>query len=139
MRAWIARILFMAGMLPALGFSQSWLDSLLTPEEAFRMSAYLAAPDRVVVHVQVAEGYALYRSRLEIVGTMGFDVSRVDIPRGHIEVDPELGEIEKLSGEFEIILVGRQVAAAPTVVVKSQGCSMEGVCLLPSKHALRFE
>jgi thiol:disulfide interchange protein len=136
MRAWIAWSVIVLLTIASPSKAQSWLESLLTPDEAFVMSAHVATPGRLVIRVRVADTYALYRERIEILSTDTFEVSHVDVPRGEVAVDPDLGEIEKLRGEFEITLFGRLAGSAPSVTVKSQGCADAGVCLVPTRRTL---
>jgi thiol:disulfide interchange protein DsbD len=47
-------------------------DDLLPVEQAFALTARLAAPDRIELRWEIAEGYYLYRHRLSVRDAQGF-------------------------------------------------------------------
>ncbi|MDP2180339.1 MAG: protein-disulfide reductase DsbD [Methylicorpusculum sp.] len=111
-------------------------DELLPPDEAFPFFATVAAPDRLELTWQIADGYYLYREKfqLEIIDTEGVKLGVFELPHGKPKFDEAFGEVETLYGELKLsIPLIRSSAAAQVIKLKAkfQGCADRGVCYPP--------
>ncbi len=128
------RALALAALILVAGSARgvSW-DDLLTPDQAFPMSLAREDAGRVRIAFEIADGYALYRNKLKVVGVVGFEVSSVELPAGERVVDPVLGELELYRGRVEFTVIGTAAPNAPIELdVTSQGCADVGVCFNPT-------
>lgn len=111
-------------------------EDLLPPEKAFAVSVE-RQPDHLLLQLNVADSYYVYRDRLsfttEPAGLLGSPV----LPEGKTKQDPFFGK--------QVIYLGPQLiklplhAGAPAsfkLMVKLQGCSTAGVCYPPYTHHL---
>jgi thiol:disulfide interchange protein DsbD len=140
------KLLFTLLAVLAGGFAVA-ADDFLPMEEAFRISAFATAPDRVEVVFQVHPGYYLYRSR------MGFKVpegqplalGNPDFPAGYMKKDEEglgLGDQEVFLKDLSVNLpVSRGSRDALTVPldVAYQGCAEAGLCYPPSTKTIQVK
>ncbi len=128
--------LLVAG-LPAHALEEG---ELLEPGKAFQMEAEATAPDRVEAHFDVAEGYYLYRDRIEF--SLAGDGARLDateLPPGHTKQDDLFGEVTILDGSFDagLALAGEDLAGrSVTLRAKYQGCAEAGVCYPPIEREI---
>lgn len=136
MRIWLGLgLLIAASMSRALG-----LEDLLGPEEAFPVSAHRASADAVVVSFEIADGYALYRSKLRVEGVEGFVVDAVRLPPGQRVDDPDFGVMELYRGRVEVVVSGHAWREGPVGLrVTSQGCADAGVCFNPITRIVTVE
>lgn len=107
----------------------AWPDDLLSPEVAFQVSAERTGPQRVRLAFDIAEGYAMYRSKFRVSGLDGFVVEEIVLPDGERVDDPYLGAVELYRGRVEIVVTGQGAQSSPVrLQVTSQGCADVGVC-----------
>ncbi len=130
-----------------VGGSAAVADDFLPMEEAFRISAFATAPDRIEVVYQVQPGYYLYRSR------MGFKVpegqplalGNPDFPAGYIKKDEEylgLGDQEVFLKDLSVNLPvsrGSRDALTVPLEVAFQGCAEAGLCYPPSTKTFQVK
>lgn len=123
-----------AGLLLSHGMARSagW-DDLLPADLAFPVVASRPDADHVRLSFDIADGYALYRGKLKVVGVAGFKVTSVQLPAGERVVDPYLGEIELYRGRVDVTVTGHAQESSPIELeVTSQGCADVGVCFNPT-------
>lgn len=128
MKIWLGALLLIAA---PMSYALGWGD-LLGPEAAFPVSAHRASADEVVVSFDIADGYALYRSKLRVEGIEGFVVDEVQLPPGERVEDPDFGVMELYRGRVDVVVSGHAWREGPVGLrVTSQGCADVGVCFNP--------
>ncbi|HEY8036712.1 MAG TPA: protein-disulfide reductase DsbD [Methylobacter sp.] len=111
-------------------------DELLQPDQAFEFFASLKDGRTLHVNWHIAEGYYLYREKvqLELINADGVTLGTYDIPRGEPKQDEAFGQVEtfhdKLDFDLPLIRSG-QAAQTITLQAKYQGCADRGVCYPP--------
>ena len=106
-------------------------DALLPPEEAFPASFDTVGDDVVIARWDTAEGYYLYRERLDF-RVDGNGITGYELPDGRKVDDPNFGEMEVYYGPLEVyIQLDRPVASGDTLTVDYQGCADTGLCYPP--------
>jgi Thiol:disulfide interchange protein len=110
-------------------------DEFLPPDEAFRLEAVAAGPDRVRLVWTIADGYYLYRSKLAVSSEAeNVQLGQLSLPAGKTKTDEYFGTQEVYYGELEATL---PVARAATealelpLAVTYQGCADAGLCYPP--------
>ncbi|WP_081077466.1 protein-disulfide reductase DsbD N-terminal domain-containing protein [Burkholderia cepacia] len=108
-------------------------SELLSPEEAFRVSARLVNAKTVELDYIIAPGYHLYRGRLAFVtDNAAVRVISVSVPPPESAFDAALGErTEFYAGRVTV----RVILSGPNVPVRltarGQGCAVGRVCYPP--------
>lgn len=110
---------------------------LLTPQQAFRLSAQLASQNEVVVKYDIAPGYYLYRDKLKFAaepGAVALGVPRT--PRPGVHEDEFFGRVEIYRGSIVIRVPVKLPAGTDrfTLIARSQGCADAGVCYTPQQQ-----
>ena len=115
-------------------------DDLLPIEEAFRLSAVAADRDRIEISFEVADGYYLYRHRMD-ASTEGFEAGEVSWPEGVQHVDEFFGEVETYRQRVTGVLEGRAAPGLASVdlQVRYQGCADIGICYPPHRQQVTVE
>jgi thioredoxin:protein disulfide reductase len=109
-------------------------DNLLEPDQAFRFSARLVAPDVVEVSYRVAEGYYLYKDRFEFTAEPAtLHLGEPRFPPASWHEDDFFGRVEIYRGTLtvRIPLAAGEGATGVRLSAVSQGCADVGVCYLP--------
>ena len=111
---------------------------LLEPEQAFRFSARVADGNAVEVRFAIADGYYLYRDRLQFSAD-GARLGKPELPTGMPHKDEFFGEMPIYRGAVAI-RVPVQADGRFDLKVISQGCADAGVCYVPmeSRAALQL-
>ncbi len=125
---------FMASMPWVVCVPAAAEDVLLDPQTAFRFSANLVAPDTVQVRYQIAEGYYLYRDRLQFsADENAVELGAPRLPAGKFIQDEFFGNVETYRGKVLIELPLRSSIPPGGFTLKalSQGCADVGVCYTP--------
>ena len=109
---------------------------LLQPDQAFEFFASVKDDYTLHVNWQIAEGYYLYREKvqLELINADGVKLGTYDIPRGTPKQDEAFGQVETFHNElgFDLpIIRSSQSAKTITLQAKYQGCADRGVCYPP--------
>jgi thioredoxin:protein disulfide reductase len=129
----VLALLCFAFALPAVA---QWAeDELLEPDAAFAFTATADQPDRITVRWQVADGYYLYRSRIQLrTETPGIQLGEPRFPAGKMKDDEFFGRVEVYRGTVDVEVPVTRSAEAPaafTLIAVSQGCADQGVCYPP--------
>ncbi|NNM83349.1 MAG: protein-disulfide reductase DsbD [Burkholderiales bacterium] len=108
----------------------------LKPEEAFKVSAAAVDGHTVAVKYVPAEGYYLYKARLKfsLENAPGLQIVRVDLPKGELKDDLNLGRTEVYHQAFTANVVldrGKDATGKMTLLLNYQGCSSKGLCYEP--------
>ena len=128
----VACLAFWAASASAQLLGSGGTDNLLEPEKAFRFSAAVAGPAAVEVRFVIADGYYLYRERLQFAaaGNAQVRLGAPELPRGKPHKDEFFGEVETYRKEVRI-RIPVEGEGAFDLKVTSQGCADAGVCYVP--------
>ena len=112
----------------------------LPPEVAFRVEAVADGPDRIKLEWQIAPGYYLYRSRLNVAtDTSVAQLGTQSLPQGEKKSDEFLGEQEvyhdTLTATVPVSRNGARELELP-LSVGFQGCAEAGLCYPPETRKL---
>ncbi|MEA3411230.1 MAG: protein-disulfide reductase DsbD [Pseudomonadota bacterium] len=122
-------------MLAVSAPAQDVGDELLPPDQAFSMSATVRDADTIVARWKIADGYYMYRDKLEFtIPETGFSFGELEIPPGKVKHDEFFGEVETYRHELSVVLPIVRADGAPdaiTLQTRSQGCADIGVCYPP--------
>ena len=116
-------------------------DDFLEPDAAFRVDVSEASPGELLIRWDIAEGYYLYRDKLDIrlLAGDGVTAGPVSLPEGEIKHDEFFGDVQVFHHEVEARLpLQRASDAAMEVSVQLgyQGCAEAGICYPPIKKQL---
>ncbi len=128
--------LLLAAALPAGAVE---LDDLLPVDDAFALSAQALGRDRIALTWRIADGYYLYRHRIDVQPVdAGFARKQLALPTGARHTDEFFGEVETYRGALTATLHGAASADAETVAlkVKYQGCADLGICYPPQTRTV---
>lgn len=133
----ILRLLLLCTALGAAVPAGGGQGDLLSPQQAFRMSAQLARTDEVVVRYDIAPGYYLYRDKLKFLAEpAGVVLGAPRTPKPGVHEDEFFGRVEIYRGSL-VIRVPVKVPAGTarfTLIARSQGCADAGVCYTPQQQ-----
>lgn len=142
---WLSPLLAVFWLLLALPASAQWAENdLLEPDAAFAFSAALNGADSVQVRWKVAEGYYLYRSRIQLRSdTPGVQLGEPRFPAGKMKEDEFFGTVEIYQGpgEFTVdvpVVRGASAPASFTLVAVSQGCADQRICYPPHTQTVQL-
>lgn len=118
-------------------------DQLLTPDQAFRLSAGIDDQGQLGLAWHIADGYYLYRSKFRFASrTDGVALGEAKFPAGERKHDEFFGEMEIYRGHIQVdVPLRRDNPAAATLLldVTVQGCADAGICFPPYKQALSIK
>ncbi len=111
----------------------------LPVREAFQLSLVEATPQSIKLRFVAAEGYYLYRHRLQFRSDPA-DVALgpAQLPKGEQKHDEYFGDVEVYHGILEVELP-RTDPRAFTLVVGYQGCADKGLCYPPETERLSID
>ncbi len=119
-------------------------DELLPPEQAFRFFATVKDANTLHLNWEIAEGYYLYREKveLELTDAAGVKIGDYSIPRGTPKHDEAFGQVETFHNElgFELPII-RANSSAQTITLQAgyQGCADRGVCYPPMTKTIALD
>lgn len=144
LRRTLQRPLWLAWCLALMCLALVWApaaraaEDFLPPEQAFRVEAQMAAPDRAEVRVRIAPGYYLYREPLRL-SAEGASLGAAEIPPGKVKFDENFQKnVETYRGELRLT-VPVQAGAPFKLAVVSQGCADAGLCYPPMTTLLALD
>ncbi|NNJ91486.1 MAG: protein-disulfide reductase DsbD [Gammaproteobacteria bacterium] len=115
-------------------------QELLSPEQAFRISANGEAADKIQVKWRIADGYYLYQSKIKFdTDASEITLMAPDFPKGEEINDEFFGEIEIYRGEVIVdipVIKDEKIPDIITLEARSQGCADIGVCYPPQTQTL---
>ncbi len=127
-----------AALAVALGTPVRAADpKLLPPEQAFRFSARMLDDRTVETRFVVADGYYLYRDKLEFaISPQSAAGAAPTLPVGKLKVDEFFGKVETYRGDVVVAVSLRAQVPGDSIVVaaQSQGCADLGVCYPPNRQ-----
>ena len=123
--------LFVSQQIQALG-----TPDLLTPEQAFKISAKALSANQLEVNWDIAEGYYLYRNKTRILSqSEKIQLGALDMPTGKTKQDEFFGDVVIYRGQLKVIapLINPQSLSSIDIEVTYQGCADIGICYPPQK------
>ncbi len=116
-------------------------DDLLPPDQAFQLDAELKKSKTIHLHWQIADGYYLYRNKLNfnLLDNSNSSLGSFSLPRGEQKEDEYFGQIETYHGELNITLPlirHSRESHQINLIVEYQGCAEKGVCYPPIKKTI---
>ena len=130
--------LLAAAALAPPSFAAS-VDDLLPVDQAFVLSASAASRDRIEISWKVADGYYLYRHRMDVqVEGAGFQAGKLQLPKGKAYRDEFFGDVETYHQDVTGSVAGTAAPGTGNVhlLVKYQGCADAGICYPPQTRKL---
>lgn len=121
-------------------------DEFLDPNDAFRFSVAMSAPDTLDLHYRVAPEYYMYRERFELNAPEGV-IAEAAYPPGLVQYDPTFErDMEVYYGQVTVRVrlhpsdgAGAPIAGTPvTFGIVSQGCADAGLCYPPELRELQL-
>jgi thiol:disulfide interchange protein DsbD len=116
-------------------------DDILPAEEAFKLDAQVAAPDRLSLRWQIAPETYLYEDKFELAleDAEGVQLGAYQLPPATVKPDtvrPDgtIGDVAIYDGDIDVdvaLLRGQAEATTVTLVAKYQGCAERGICYPP--------
>jgi len=123
----------------ALGFGTE--DDIPTVEQAFRFTAEAAAPDRLWLTWDIADGTFLYQEKIRIaledapsVALGPYELPEPEIKPDTVRPDGTIGDVAVYHHRIDLplpLLRGSTEPTSLTLVVKYQGCAERGICYPP--------
>jgi len=130
-----------------LGFGAE--DELPTAEQAFRFTAEVAAPDRLRLTWEIADGTFLYQEKIRIavadapnVALGPYELPEPEIKSDTARPDGTIGDVAVYQHRIDLSLPLLRGAPEPTglkLVVKYQGCAERGICYPPVTRQIMLD
>jgi len=115
-------------------------DELLTPEQAFKMSAKAVSANQLEISWDIAEGYYLYRDKMKFVSKTDQIQSVTPVlPEGKTKHDENFGDMVVYHNHLSIPLtLINEGASSIQLLVQYQGCAEKGICYPPQKKIIEL-
>lgn len=120
-------------------------DQILTPEQAYQLSATVEQADRIRLVWQIASGTYLYQDKIEVElkSADGVQLGQYQLPPAEIKQDalrPDgtLGDLPVYHNEINLplqLIRGNRAATGVELQVGYQGCAEAGVCYPPIRKS----
>ncbi len=124
-------------------------DDVLQPEEAFQLTAEVAAPDRLQLTWNIADGTYLYQEKIAVsledaenVALGAFQLPEAEIKQDTVRPDGTIGDIAVYHNRIDLPLPLLRASTEPTsvtLVAKYQGCAERGICYPPQTQRMKLE
>ncbi len=116
-------------------------DKLLSADQAFQFFATIDDNQDLQVHWQIAQGYYLYREKidLQLIDSKYIKLLEYDIPHGVAKYDEAFGDVEIFHDNLSFsVPLSRSSTAEHSLMltVKYQGCAERGVCYPPMEKTV---
>jgi len=114
-------------------------EELLLPDQAFKISALAIAPDQLEISWDIAEGYYLYRNKMQFKSkTEQIQTVTPVFPAGETKHDDYFGNVIIYRNNLRIPVYLATANAAPSIklLVQYQGCADKGICYPPQKKTV---
>jgi thiol:disulfide interchange protein DsbD len=118
-------------------------DEFLPPDQAFKFGAAMERPDSVALTWIIADGYYLYKDRIEVsTDTSNVQIGAPQLPKGEPKNDEYFGDTEVYYQFVEgSVPVARAAGSTGTLNLKItyQGCAEGGLCYNPITKQVALE
>ncbi|KXU34275.1 protein-disulfide reductase DsbD [Ventosimonas gracilis] len=130
--------LFERKVSPQLGGTWDNSQDFLPVDEAFRLSLVRHTPEQVTLRLVAAEGYYLYRHRLQVqIEPQELAAGKLILADGEAKTDEYFGDVEVYYGVLDFTLPLNNPAERPyRLQVGYQGCADKGLCYPPQTQSL---
>lgn len=128
----------------ALGLQEE--DEILTPEQAYQLSATVEQADRIRLNWQIAPGTYLYQDKIKVelksadaVQLGQFQLPAAEIKQDALRPDGTLGDLPVYHNEIDLpipLIRNNPAATEIELQVGYQGCAEAGVCYPPIRKSL---
>ena len=134
----LALVTSTASALSLIGGDQE--QELLPAEEAFQTSVSVNDAGQLAVHMDIAEGYFVYKSKIKVNSDVA-SIGPLDIPDGVRKQDKWFGEVETFRNtlKFSATVTNNSDSNTLPVTVVSQGCADIGICYPPLSQDFTIE
>lgn len=124
--------LLLAGVAHALTSIGGASEELLDPAQAFDTSASVDDDRNLLVRINIAEGYYLYRKKIKITSASA-KFNELILPDGTRKTDEFFGEVETYRGmlDFSSKIEDLTTTDSLSITIQSQGCADIGICYPP--------
>jgi thiol:disulfide interchange protein DsbD len=116
-------------------------DSILNPDDAFKMEARKVRPGLIEVTFKVAGGYALYGDRIKLTAEGGsLKIVNTKLPKlTKVGAGVISNDHQRYRGESTVALKFSGDTEDAVIVADVQGCSDAGFCFLPISRRLLIQ
>lgn len=114
-------------------------NSFLSVDEAFKIEDTKLIDDKnLIITMDIAKGYYLYKSKIEIINKTQIDYL-ISYPEGKFKNDEYFGEQEVFYDSLRLkVNFKRGLNLTESINLKFQGCSEKGLCYPPTVRALEL-
>ena len=114
-------------------------NSFLSVDEAFKIEDTKLIDDKnLIITMDIAKGYYLYKSKIEIINKTQIDYL-ISYPVGKFKNDEYFGEQEVFYDSLRLkVNFKRGLNLTESINLKFQGCSEKGLCYPPTVRALEL-
>lgn len=118
-------------------------EEFLPPDQAFKFGAAMERPDSIALTWIVADGYYLYKERIEVsTDTPGVQIGQPQLPQGEPKHDEYFGDTEVYYQFVEgSVPLARPASPGGTLdlEITYQGCAEGGLCYNPITKQVSLE
>lgn len=116
---------------------------LLPSDQAFSFTARMKNADTLLLSWDIAGGCYLYRDKFKFVSlTPGIKLGEPSFPASHTKHDANFGDVQIFQDHLEVeVPFQRQDPKLNKLIleVHSQGCTVDGVCYMPSQQTVSVD
>ncbi|MFZ6646670.1 protein-disulfide reductase DsbD [Undibacterium sp. TJN25] len=112
-------------------------DEFLEPEAAFKFSAKMVEPGVAEVTYQIADGYYMYRERLQFKADNA-TLGTPELPKGKVKFDETFQKELETYRHSLVFRVPVQAAGDFNLRITSQGCADKGLCYSPMESVAKL-
>lgn len=134
-RSWGCHVFVFVALLPVTSWSLDFKPSAVTgatpflgAEQAFRFRLDQGGDGKLQLRGQIADGYYLYRDRIDAVSLVDGKSIALDKPEGERKDDPNFGAVQIYRHE---VLLTLTASANGDIELTWQGCADAGLCYAP--------
>ncbi|MEE9357769.1 protein-disulfide reductase DsbD [Candidatus Vondammii sp. HM_W22] len=137
----------LASLSEKLGLDEEERE-ILTPEEAYKFSASVEAPDRLQLLWQIADGTYLYQDKIKVKLVSGdgvalgeYQLPEPEIKKDAIQPDGSIGDLAVYHREITLpipLIRSSTGATGIELQVGYQGCAEIGICYPPQKQNVKL-
>ncbi|MGR9000340.1 MAG: protein-disulfide reductase DsbD [Gammaproteobacteria bacterium] len=117
--------------------------NLLPSDQAFSFTAKMKNADTLLLSWDIAGGCYLYRDKFKFVSlTPGIKLGEPSFPASHTKHDANFGDVQIFQDHLDVeVLIQRQDPKLNKLIleVHSQGCTVDGVCYMPSQQTVSVD
>jgi thiol:disulfide interchange protein DsbD len=112
-------------------------DEFLDPEVAFKFSAKMVEPGVAEVTYHIADGYYMYRERLQFKADNA-TLGTPELPKGKIKFDETFQKELETYRNSLVFRIPVQAAGDFSLRITSQGCADKGLCYSPMESVAKL-